>query len=83
MKEILRKKGITLMALVLTIVVMLLLAGVVLQMAIGENGLVAKSTQAKAKQAKAELYENAKISFLNLKTRALAENQPEPQAEKD
>ena len=82
MKRVQKKKGITLIALVITIVIMLLLAGVVLQMAMGENGLVAKSTQAKAKQAKAELYENVKISFLNLKTKALAENQPEPQAEK-
>ena len=82
MSRIQKKNGVTILALVITIVIMLLLAGVVLQMAMGENGLVAKSTQAKAKQAKAELYENAKISFLNLKTKALAENQPEPQAEK-
>lgn len=82
MSRIQKKNGVTILALVITIVIMLLLAGVVIQMAMGENGLVAKSTQAKAKQAKAELYENAKISFLNLKTKALAENQPEPQAEK-
>ncbi len=82
MSRIQKKNGVTILALVITIVIMLLLAGVVLQMAMGENGLVAKSTQAKAKQAKAELYENVKISFLNLKTKALAENQPEPQAEK-
>lgn len=82
MGRIQKKNGVTILALVITIVIMLLLAGVVIQMAMGENGLVAKSTQAKAKQAKAELYENAKISFLNLKTKALAENQPEPQAEK-
>lgn len=82
MSRIQKKNGVTILALVITIVIMLLLAGVVLQMAMGENGIVAKSTQAKAKQAKAELYENAKISFLNLKTKALAENQPEPQAEK-
>ena len=82
MSRIQKKNGVTILALVITIVIMLLLAGVVLQMAMGENGLVAKSTQAKAKQAKAELYENAKISFLNLKTKALAENQPEPQVEK-
>ena len=82
MSRIQKKNGVTILALVITIVIMLLLAGVVLQMAMGENGLVAKSTQAKSTQAKAELYENAKISFLNLKTKALAENQPEPQAEK-
>ena len=72
MSRIQKKNGVTILALVITIVIMLLLAGVVLQMAMGENGLVAKSTQAKSTQAKAELYENAKISFLNLKTKALA-----------
>ena len=41
------KKGITLLALVITIVIILLLAGITLQMSMGENGLIAKSEQAK------------------------------------
>ena len=41
-----KKKGVTLLALVLTIVIMLLLAGIVIQMSLGENGLVAKTIQA-------------------------------------
>ena len=41
------KKGITLIALVITIVIMLLLAGVAIQMSLGENGIIAKSAQAK------------------------------------
>ena len=40
------KNGITLLALVITIVIMLLLAGVALQMTMGENGLIGKSVQA-------------------------------------
>ena len=40
------KNGITLLALVITIVIMLLLAGVTLQMTMGENGLIGKSVQA-------------------------------------
>ena len=50
-----KRKGITLLALVITIVIMLLLAGVAIQMTMGENGLIAKSNQAKKEQAKAEL----------------------------
>ena len=38
MSDIKEKKGITLLALVITIVIMLLLAGVAIQMTMGENG---------------------------------------------
>ena len=65
MKE--NKKGITLLALVITIVIMLLLAGVALQMAIGENGLISRAAQAKSLQEKAELYDTAKLIDLHLK----------------
>ena len=73
-----RTKGITLLALVITIVIMLLLAGVALQMAMGENGLILKSSQAKREQAKAELLEIVKLNYLNLKTKAIENSQPSP-----
>ena len=38
-----KKNGITLIALVITIIIMLLLAAVAIQMALGENGLISKS----------------------------------------
>lgn len=76
-----RSKGITLLALVITIVIMLLLAGVALQMAMGENGLIVKSTQAKREQAKAELLEIVKLNYLNLKTKAIENSQPSPEYE--
>ena len=47
MKKIQKKKGVTLVALAITIIIMLLLAGIVIQMTLGDNGLIAKSTQAK------------------------------------
>ena len=75
------KNAITLIALVITIVIMLLLAAIVIQMAIGENGLVVKTIQAKKEQAKAELYDTAKLSYTNLKVKALENGQPEPQVE--
>ena len=74
-----KKRGITLLALVITIVIMLLLAAIVIQMALGENGLVAKSIQARKEQAKAELYETAKLSYINLKSKALENGQPVPE----
>ena len=75
------KNGITLLALVITIVIMLLLAGVALQMTMGENGLIGKSVQAQKAQAKSELYETAKLSYANLKAKAAENGQPSPQVE--
>ena len=76
-----KRKGITLLALVITIVIMLLLAGVAIQMTMGENGLIAKSNQAKKEQAKAELLENTKLGYLNLKTKAIEKGEHNPEVE--
>ena len=76
-----KKNAITLLALVITIVIMLLLAGVAIQMTMGENGLIAKSAQAQKAQAKAELYDTAKLSYMSLNTKALENGQPSPNAE--
>ena len=81
MKNRKNKNAITLIALVITIVIMLLLAGVAIQMTMGENGLIAKSGQAQKEQAQAELYEIAKLSYINLKAKATENGQPSPQAE--
>ena len=76
-----KKNAITLLALVITIVIMLLLAGVAIQMTMRENGLIAKSGQAQKEQAKSELYETAKLSYANLRAKATENGQPSPQAE--
>ena len=76
-----KKNAITLLALVITIVIMLLLAGVAIQMTFGENGLIAKSVQAQKEQAKAELYDNAKLDYLSIKTNAISKNNPNPEVE--
>ena len=76
-----KKNAITLLALVITIVIMLLLAGVAIQMTMGENGLIAKSAQAQKAQAKAELYDTAKLSYMSLNIKALENGQPSPNAE--
>ena len=76
-----KKNAITLLALVLTIVIMLLLAGIVIQMTLGENGLIAKSTQAQKEQAKAELYDTAKQSYTRLSLQAVENKMPKPDVE--
>ena len=80
MKKMKNNNAVTLVALVITIVIMLLLAAIVIQMAVGENGLVVKTIQAKKEQAKAELYDTAKRSYADLKLKALGSRKPEPEA---
>ena len=75
------KKGITLLALVITIVIILLLAGITLQVAMGENGLIAKSEQAKKEQAKTELYDTVKSSYAALSLRAIRNDKDKPNVE--
>ena len=72
------KRGVTLVALAITIIIMLLLAGIVIQMTLGNNGLIAKATQAKIDQAKEELYETARLEYLTLKTKAISKDEEEP-----
>ena len=81
MKKTKKKNAITLLALVITIIILLLLAGVAIQMSFGENGLIVKSVQAQKEQAKAELYDTAKLSYTNLNAKALENGQPSPGAE--
>ena len=48
-----KNKGITLVALVVTIVVLLILAGVSINLVLGNNGIIAKAKEAKTKSAEA------------------------------
>ena len=48
-----RNKGITLIALVITIIVLLILAGISIVMLTGDNGILKKATTAKEKTIKA------------------------------
>ena len=81
MKRIKRKNAITLIALVITIIVMLLMAGVAIQMAMGENGLIVKPIQSQKDQVKSELYDTAKLSYISLNLKALESGLASPQAE--
>ena len=61
-------KGITLIALVITIIVLLILAGVAIATITGENGILAKAVSAKEKTARAEVIENAKLDIIAMQT---------------
>ena len=60
-------KGITLIALVITIVVLLILAGVSIATLTGENGILKQANSAKSKNTEAGLKEQIKLAVLSAK----------------
>ena len=56
--------GITLIALVITIIVLLILAGISISMLSGDNGILQKATLSKEKTERAQIIENAQIDIL-------------------
>ena len=57
------KKGITLVALVVTIVVLLILAGVSINLVLGENGLITKAQEAKQKSHEESIKEQVDMAL--------------------
>ena len=64
--------GITLIALIITIIVLLILAGVTLNMLMGENGIFGKANNAKNKTEVAQYEEELRMCVLELQTDAAA-----------
>lgn len=59
-----KNKGITLIALIITIIIMLILAGIVITMTIGENGIIAKAQLAGKNYIDASNYEQSQLAKL-------------------
>ena len=76
--------AITLVALVITVIVLLILAGVTLNMLIGENGIIAKAQLAKEKTNEAQQVEEEQLKnlekYLNGNTSNLPENTSDTEA---
>lgn len=65
MKEIIKNnKGITLIALVVTIIVLIILAGISINLALGENGLITMAKKAKENIELAQIEEQEKLNKL-------------------
>ena len=58
-----KNKGITLIALVVTIIVLLILAGVTLSLALNNNGLISRTKNAKVEQIEASEKEAIAIAY--------------------
>lgn len=59
-----RREAITLLALVITIIIMLLLAAIAIQMAFGDNGLIIKASKAKKESQQAEIKEKLQTTII-------------------
>ncbi len=57
------KRGITLIALIVTIIVLLILAGVTIATLMGKNGILAQTTRAKEESEKAEIIEQIQLDI--------------------
>jgi len=64
MKKIVRNKdsGITLIALVITVIVLLILAGISISMLSGDNGILQRATDAKTETERGEVYEQISLA---------------------
>ena len=56
-------KGITLIALVVTIIVLIILAGISINLILGDNGIITKAGEAQKAQEKAEIIENLQLEI--------------------
>lgn len=77
-KVIKERKGITLIALVITIIVLLILAGVSIAMLIGENGILTKANEAKIETEKETAKEIAEMMIMSYKSNYYGDNNNTP-----
>ena len=81
MERIRKEKGITLIALVITIILLLILTGVVVKTITGENGLIKHTQVAKEKYEIEEAKEQINIVIVGLEMEKIAKNQQGPTIE--
>ena len=78
MERLKNKSGITLIALVITIIILIILAGVTLNMLLGENGLITRTKTAKEENEKATATETMNLKITNVQISKYAEEQRMP-----
>ena len=73
-----KNPGITLIALVVTIVVLLILAGISISMLTGQNGILNRATEAKEKTERAQIDESDKMVQMEAMVQAAGKSIPNP-----
>ena len=75
-KQTYKESGITLIALVITIIILLILAGISIRLLTGEDGLIAKALQAKEKNSLEQEKELLVLAINSTKMRLMTEENP-------
>ena len=71
MKKLQNKNGVTLVSLVVTIVILIILAGIAISMTVGDNGIFIKAKEAKRLQITAEAKEKIGTEILDAQVEAV------------
>ena len=78
MKNLKDQKGITLVALVITIIVLLILAGISLQLVVGDSGILSRATKAADSQRLGGIKDEVELEIANLATQYYQEKYVNP-----
>ena len=81
MKKVKGSKGITLIALVITVIVLLILAGITISALSGENGIIQKAVEARTQTDIANVKEQARLDITELQMDKLGEDITEEELE--
>lgn len=76
-RKLQEKKGITLVALVVTIIVLIILAGVSINLVLGNNGIVTKAKQSSATYSEAQAREKLEMVLADLQTEKITKDKLE------
>lgn len=69
-----KEKAITLISLVITIIILIILAGIGVNLSLGENGIFRKAQEAKEKYEKAQVEEEIQVAVLEIQTETIENN---------
>ena len=77
LKQTKKQKGITLIALVITIIVLLILAAVTINALSGDNGILKRATEAKQKTRRADALEKIRLAVMTATANGVGEANPD------
>ena len=69
------QNGITLIALVITIVILIILAGVTINLTVGDNGIFSKAKEARKQHEIADAREKIEIAMIDIQTEKISKNE--------
>lgn len=68
-----KNKGITLITLIITIIILLILSGISISILSGDNGIITRAKQAKEETLNAQAKEDIKIAIMNIQSKKIIE----------